>query len=148
MKTLLLIAGGERVFMDACPAAFSFRSQEHSVRRLSAVAMATLPRHQPPLLPPPPPRQSTDIRPSLSTRRSRFRYAYIYSPFARSWLANVAEYRRTVTNVAEYRRATTSNHSSVYDYDDSDRTVELFFSFFRRSRFDGSEKSRERFIVG
>lgn len=48
MKTLLLIAGGERVFMDACPAAFSFRSQEHSVRRLSAVAMATLPRHQPP----------------------------------------------------------------------------------------------------
>lgn len=102
----------------------------------------------PPSLPPPPPRQSTDIRPSLSTRRSRFRYAYIYSPFARSWLANVAEYRRTVTNVAEYRRATTSNHSSVYDYDDSDRTVELFFSFFRRSRFDGSEKSRERFIVG
>lgn len=127
MKTLLLIAGGERVFMDACPAAFSFRSQEHSVRRLSAVAMATLPRHQPPLLPPPPPRQSTDIRPSLSTRRSRFRYAYIYSPFARSWLANVDEYRRTVTNVAEYRRATTRAYTIMTILTER---LNFFFLFF------------------
>lgn len=102
MKTLLLIAGGERVFMDACPAAFSFRFQEHSVRRLSAGYGPLSSAPPPPSIP----RQSTDIRP-LSTRRSRSRYASLGSIVAH-------ERGRASTNGGERCRISTNNHERDY----------------------------------
>lgn len=110
MKTLLLIAGGERVFMDACPAAFSFRFQEHSVRRLSA-GSAPLAPPLPPFSPP-----SLDNRPIFDPYR-RVDLAPDAHPLldrgTRTW-PSIDERWRTLPNIDEESRTRLSSKMSGY----------------------------------
>lgn len=100
-------------------------------------------------LPPSTPRQSTDIRPSLSTRRSRFRYTYIFT------LCSIVarERGRVSTNGDERCRISTSNDEQPLErytiMTILTERLKFFSSFFFFRDQDSTEDffAREKFIA-